>query len=77
MTVHTPNGKEFQYDMVSQHEDPPRLYLHLINTTFGDVASAVTGENGLPFVEYPEYPFIQSIAVSPDGANLALKKTYI
>lgn len=77
MTVHTPNGKEFKCDMAAQHLDPPRLYLHLTETTFTDVVAVVTGENGLPFLEFPEYAFVQSISVTQGGVNLALKKTYI
>lgn len=75
--VHTQSGKEFNCDMSAQHVDPPRLYLHLVDTSFADVVTAVTGENGLPFEEFPEYSFIQSISVTPIGVNLALKKTYI
>lgn len=76
MIIHSTSGKEFECDMVSEIPIPPRLYLDLTNTTIADVATAITGENGLPFVEYPEYRFVQSIAMSPVGVNITLKKTF-
>ena len=76
MTVHTPSGKEYSCDMVSENPYPQRLYLHLTNTTMADVAVTVSSEGGLPFTEYPDYCFMQSIAAGPIGVNLALKKTY-
>ena len=76
MTVHTQSGKEFHCDMVSENPYPQRLYLHIINSSMTEVAAAVMGEDGLPLIEFPEYSFVQSLAMGPIGVNLALKKTY-
>ena len=76
MTVHTESGIEFSYDMVSEIPNPPRLYLHLTNTTLANVMSVLSSEGGLPFDEFKDYKFLQSVAIGSFGVNVALKKTF-
>lgn len=76
MTVHTASGVEFNYDMASENPNPPRLYLHLTNTTLSNVMSVLSGEGGLPFDLFPDYRFLQSVSMGPYGVNVALKKTF-
>lgn len=75
MTVRTPSGKAFNCDMVSEIPSPPRLYLHLTNTTVNEVMLAVSGEDGLPIIGYEDFRYLQSVSTGPFGVNLALKKT--
>lgn len=76
MTVHTTSGVEFNYDMISEIPSPQRLYLHLTDTTLANVMGVLSQEGGLPFVEFQDYKFLQSVAMGPFGVNVALKKTF-
>lgn len=76
MKIKTASGVEFDYDMLSEINSPPRLYIHLQNTTLQNVMMVIFSEGGLPFDGYPDYRFLQSVSDSYPGVNLALKKTF-
>jgi len=76
MKIRTASGMEFDYDMITENPNPPRLYIHLLNTTLPSAMSVLFGEGGLPFVGYEDYRFLQSVADGYPGVTLSLKKTF-
>ena len=73
MTVKTNTGKEFECDMTSEIDTPPRLYFHIKESTFGEVATAFSEEGALPVEGYPNFTVVQSISVTSDGVRVTLK----
>ena len=71
-TVITSKGHTFSVDLAIETPNPERLYIHVINATVGDVASAFTTE--LPLKEYPAYTTFDSMNVTIGGVNVCLKK---
>lgn len=71
-TVTTSKGTQFTADLILPTLNPERLYIHVINATVGDVASAFTTE--LPLKEYPAYTTFDSMNVTTGGVNVCLKK---
>ena len=61
MKIKTASGVEFDYDMISEIPNPPRLYIHLLNTTLPNAMSAI---------------FSESVADGYPGVNISLKKTF-
>ena len=76
MKIKTASGVEFDYDMISEIPNPPRLYIHLLNTTLSSAMPVLFGEGGLPFEGYEDYRFVQSVADGYPGVNISLKKTF-
>lgn len=76
MKIKTASGVEFDYDLLGEHYNPSRLYIHLQNTTLTEVMTVILGEGGLPFEGYPEYKFLQSISDGYPGVSISLKKNF-
>ena len=76
MKIKTVSGVEFDYDMLSENPNPPRLYIHLLNTTLPSVMSVLFSEGGLPFEGHEDYRFVQSVSDGYPGVSLSLKKTF-
>lgn len=74
MKIKTKTGTEFECDMVAENPSPPRLYLHILNSSVGEVAAAFTDASELPIDGYPDYTAFQSVSVTPEGVNVTMKK---
>ncbi len=73
MEIMTAKGKKFEYDMLVENPTPPRLYIHIINSSLPEVAAVFTDQSELPIVGMPRYTEFQSISATPYGVNVALK----
>lgn len=65
MKVVTAKGEEFECEAITSIQTPPRLYLHLINTSIEAVSNAMEG--GLPIEGFPFYRTVQ--AISSEGGS--------
>ena len=65
MIIKTSKGTEFECEAITSIQTPPRLYLHLINTSVEDVQAIIPNE--LPIVGYSYYTAVQ--AVSSEGGS--------
>lgn len=61
MKVITAKGNEFECESITFIPSPPRLYLHLINTSVSD-ATVLYEEGQLPIEGYPAFNAVQSIS---------------
>lgn len=74
MKVKTAKGVEFDCDGILPLNTPPRLYLHLFNTSVEAVREVLEEDGQLPIEGYPLYNAIQSItSPSPSWVKVSLK----
>lgn len=62
MQVKTSAGNTLECESITSIPSPPRLYLHLINTSIETVNKIFVEENQLPLQEYPAFTEVQSIS---------------
>ena len=62
MQVKTSVGNILECESITSIPSPPRLYLHLINTSIETANKIFVEENQLPLQEYPAFTEVQSIS---------------
>lgn len=67
ITIKTKTGKEFTSDLVTETDNPERLYVFVRDSTMLAVATAFADPQELPLEEHSAYTEVCSISLNHDG----------
>lgn len=73
-TVKTKSGKEFECDKITSTASPPRLFIHLVNTSVAEAAAVFTDPEELPLQGHKTYKTFDSIYGNDNGVDIILRR---